>query len=79
VTIRNEEGFEIESLLSHFSDSRHKIYITVIFTHVVLEILKNKNLRYSFKATLTLETRIGYICNTRGYQDVCDGPEMKLT
>ena len=47
---------------------------------VVLELCNNKNLRYWFKATLTLETRIGYICNTHSYQKViCDGPEMKLT
>jgi len=32
-----------------------------------------------FKATLTLETRIGYICNTHGYQrGIYDGLEMKL-
>jgi len=29
---------------------------------------------------LTLETRIGYICNTHGYhRGICDGREMKLT
>jgi len=29
---------------------------------------------------LTLETRIGYICNNHGYQgEICDGLEMKLT
>ena len=29
---------------------------------------------------LTLKTRIGYICNIRGYQRaICDGLEMKLT
>jgi len=28
---------------------------------------------------LTLETRIGYICNTHGYQEACDGLEMKIT
>jgi len=32
------------------------------------------------KATLTLETRIGYICNIHGYhRGICDGLEMKLT
>jgi len=47
--------------------SRHKIYITAIFTHAVLELCKNKNLPYLFKASLTPETRIGYICNTHGH------------
>ena len=56
------------------------MYITAIFTHVVLELCKNKNLRYQFKATLTLETRIGYICSIHGYQrEICDGLEMKHT
>jgi len=42
--------------------------------------VQKQNLRYSFKATLTLETRIGYIYNTHGYhRGVCDGLEMKLT
>jgi len=60
--------------------SRHKIYLTAIFMHVVLKLCKNKKLRYWFKATLTLETRIGYICNTHGYQrGICDGLQMKLT
>jgi len=31
------------------------------------------------QATLRLETRIGYICDTHGYQgEVCNGLEMKL-
>jgi len=48
--------------------------------HVVLKLCNNKNLRYWFEATLTLETRVGYICNTHGYQrGICDGLEMKLT
>jgi len=56
------------------------MYITAIFTRVVLQQRKNTNLRYWFKATLTLETRIGYICNIHGYQrDIFDGLEMKLT
>jgi len=54
--------------------SRHiKIYLTAIFTNVVLKLCKNKNLRCWFKAALTLETRIGYIGNTHGYQKgICD-------
>jgi len=59
---RNEEDFETESLLSQVWASRHKIYITAIFTHLFFEVWNNKNLRYWFKATLTLETRIGYSC-----------------
>jgi len=79
---RNEENFETESFLSqNLCFKTYKIYITDIFTHVVLELCKNKNLRYWFKATLTLETiRIGYICNAHDYQQgICDGLEMKLT
>jgi len=78
---RNEEDFETESLLSQsLSFKTCKIYITPIFTHLVLELCNNKNLRYWFNATLTLETRIGYICNIHDYQRrICDGLEMKLT
>jgi len=44
---RNEEGFETESFLSQSSCFKtYKMYITAIFTHVVLELCKNKNLRY---------------------------------
>jgi len=46
----NEEDFETESLLYKLWTSRHKIYITTILTHLVLELRKNKNLRYWFKA-----------------------------
>jgi len=28
---------------------------------------------------VTLETRIGYICNTHGNQEDCDGLEINLT
>jgi len=77
---RNEEDFETELLLSQsLSFKMYKIYITAVFTHLVLELCNNKNLRYWFKATLTLETRIGYICNIHGYQKgICDGLEMKI-
>jgi len=44
---RNEEDFETESLLSQsLSFKTCKIYITPIFTHLVLELCNNKNLRY---------------------------------
>jgi len=44
-----------------------------------LKPCKNKNLWYWFKATLTLETGIGYICDTHSYQrEIFDGLEMKL-
>jgi len=44
---RNEKDFETESLLSQsFRFKTYKIYITAIFTHVVLELCSNKNLRY---------------------------------
>jgi len=36
------------------------MYVTEIFTHVLLELCKNKDIRYYVKATLTLEIRIGY-------------------
>jgi len=46
---RNEEDFEIESLLSQsLGFKTYSIYITAIFTHLVLELCKNKNLRYWF-------------------------------
>jgi len=44
---RNEEDFEIESLLNQsLSFKTYKIYITAIFTRLVLELCNNKNLRY---------------------------------
>jgi len=47
---RNEEGFETESFLSQSSCFKtYKMYITAIFTHVVLELCKNKNLRYWYR------------------------------
>ena len=72
---------EMESLLRQsLSLNTYKICLTAILTHVVLKLCQNKNLRYWSKATLTLETRIGYICNTHGYQkEICNGFEMKLT
>jgi len=78
---RNEDDFETESLLRQsLSFKTYKIYLTAIFTHVVLKLCQNKNLRFSFKAALTLETKIGYICNTHSYpRGTCDGLEMKLT
>jgi len=76
---RNEEDFETESILNQsLSFKEFKMYVTAIFTHVVSELCKNEKLRYWFKATLTLEIRMGYICNTHGYQRrICDGLEMK--
>jgi len=39
----NEEDFETESLLSQsLSFKTYKMYLTAIFTHVVLELCKNK-------------------------------------
>jgi len=77
----NDEDFETESLLSQsLIFKTYEICITAIFTHLVLDLCNNKNLRYCFKATLTPETRIGYYCNIHGYQrGICDGLEMKLT
>jgi len=73
-----KKTLKLNRLLAKVWASRHKIYVTAIFTHVVLELCKH--VRYWLKATLTLETRIGYICNTHGYQRVIsDGLEMKLT
>jgi len=44
---RNEEDFETELLLSQsLSFKMYKIYITAVFTHLVLELCNNKNLRY---------------------------------
>jgi len=57
-----KKTFEVNHFLDKVSASRHKMSITAIFTHIVLELCKNKYLRDW--STLTLETRIGYICNT---------------
>ena len=39
----NEEDFETESLLNQsLSFKTYKMYITAIFTHVVLELCRNK-------------------------------------
>jgi len=44
---RNEEDFETESLLSQgLRFKTYKIFITVIFTYLFLELRNNKNLRY---------------------------------
>jgi len=52
--LHNEEDFETEQLLSRsLSFKPYKIYLTAIFTHLVLELCSNKNLWYWFKATLT--------------------------
>ena len=79
-TMRNEEK-KTESLLEQsLRFKTFKIYLIAIFAHAVLKQCKNKNLRYWFKATLTLQTRIGYICNTHGYQrGTCNILVMKLT
>jgi len=50
---RSDEDFDTESLLSQsLRFKTYKIYITVIFMHLFLELCNNKNLRYWFKATL---------------------------
>jgi len=76
-----KKTLKLNRFLAEVSVSKHKIYVTAIFMHLVLELCSasNKNLRFWFKATLTLEARIGYICNTQGYQRICDGLKMKLT
>jgi len=44
---RNEQDLEIESLLNQsLSFKTYKIYITAIFTHLVLELCNNKNIQY---------------------------------
>jgi len=44
---RSEEDFETESLLNQsLSFTTFKIYITAIFTRLVLELHNNKNLRH---------------------------------
>jgi len=60
MTMAQEEHFETESLLSQIvSFKTYEMYITAIFKHVVLELCKNKNLRYWFKATLTRHWKQG--------------------
>jgi len=50
--IRNKKDFKTELLLSQgMSFKAYKLYITAIFTHLVVKLYKNKNLRCSFKAT----------------------------
>ena len=41
-----KKTLKLNRFLAKFSASRHKMYITAIFTHVVLELCKNKNLPY---------------------------------
>jgi len=44
---RSDEDFDTESLLSQsLRFKTYKIYITVIFMHLFLELCNNKNLRY---------------------------------
>jgi len=75
-----KKTLKLNRLLAKVWASRHKIYLNAILTNVIEKLCKNKNLRCWFKATLALETRIGCICNTHGYQrGICDGLEMKLT
>jgi len=46
------KDFETGLLLSQsLSFKAYKMYITAIFTHLVLKLHKNKKLRYSFQAT----------------------------
>jgi len=75
-----KKSLKLNRFLAKVWAPRHEIYLNAIFTQVVLHLCKNKNLRCWFKATtLALETRIGSICNTHGYQrGICDGLEMKL-
>jgi len=40
-----KKTFELNHFLDKVLASRHKIYITAIFTHVVLKLCKNKYLR----------------------------------
>ena len=49
-----KKTFKLNRFLAKVWASRREMYITAIFTHVVLELCKSKNLRYWFKATLTL-------------------------
>ena len=78
-----EEDFESILLLTEcLSFNVYKMYITAIFTHFVLKLYKNKNLRYSFeKATVdTADKAKLYLQHARVIRkDFCDGPEIKLT
>ena len=68
--IASSPKFELQDIqnLSH----RH-------IPHLVSKLCKNKYPRYWFKATLTPETRIGYICYTNGYQrGICDDLEISV-
>ena len=75
-----KKTLKLNRFSAKFWASRHKMYITAIFMHVVLEQYKNKIYDTDFKATLTLETRNVYICKTHCYErETCDSLEMKLT
>ena len=76
---RNEEDFETESFLSQSSSFKtYKISHRHIHACHFKTVQKQKS-TILVKATLTLETRIGYICTTHGYQrGICDGLQMKL-
>ena len=56
------------------------MYITAIFTHLVLEMCKNNAYDIRLRLRLTLQTRISCICCTPGLpeRNFCNGLEMKL-
>jgi len=62
---------------------RFKAYKTYIFTHLVLELYKNKNLRWSFKvaADAADKVKLYSICSTPelSERNLCDGLETKFT
>jgi len=50
--LHNKKNFETGLLLGQsWSFKVHKLYIIATFTHLVLKLYKNENVRYSFKAT----------------------------
>jgi len=60
----------------------YKTYITAIFTHLVLKLYKNKNLRWSFKAAADAADKreLYSICCTPeiSARNFCDGLELKF-
>jgi len=79
--LRNED-FKLNRLLAKVLASRHiksRLYHRHIHASRFRTVQKQK-CKILILATLTLETGIGRICNTHGYQgEACDGLEMKLT
>ena len=75
---RNEEDFETASFLGQsLSFKTYKMFITGVFTHVVLEVCITKI--YDVDLNADTGNKGGLCCHNHGYQrEICDGLEIKL-